>query len=270
MRNWEKYEIECTNYLNDRFKEYARFIHEGGSDSTIPDIKVESYSRNNFFIDVKLSPAQCGQFVLIPDVETHSFEYSEKNATRINTYAKQIVDFMNHDFERFKDSGTNGEDIDMPNGSDIFADWIITTYSGKGVEYFITNEYTILPIDRFKEYFDVTAKYRIKKSGSSSVGKSKIKSVVEYLKTNYNAINTISINDSKIFLKSDEELHNKRFLLDGYEYMFSKRDNEFEIRKLSKTNNANVIFSIKHDEATPGLTESEFIIQLTKKVERDQ
>ena len=44
MAIWEEFEIQCTDYLNSRFGAYARFFHQGGADSTVPDILVETKS----------------------------------------------------------------------------------------------------------------------------------------------------------------------------------------------------------------------------------
>ena len=35
MISWEAFELDCTNYLNNKFGKYATFIHQGGSDSTV-------------------------------------------------------------------------------------------------------------------------------------------------------------------------------------------------------------------------------------------
>ncbi len=259
MAIWEEFEIQCTDYLNSKFGAYARFFHQGGADSTVPDILVKTKSGNSFYIDVKHSPAQCGQFVLLPNLETHTFEYSRLNVNRINRYAKIIMDYMNYDFDAFREAGTAGKDIDIPNGSNIFAGWIIQAYKDKGAEFFITNNYTILPIERFKKYFNVTAKYRIKRSGSSSVGKSRLKTVIDYISTHDYVITDFRIAGDKLFVISPQQLHNQRFIFRGIEYMFSLRGNEYELRKLSNTYNANVIFSIKFKALTPGMSDQEFI-----------
>jgi len=47
-----------------------------------------------------------------------------------------------------------------------------------------------------------------------------------------------------LFVKADKDIHNLRFIFDGFEYMFSRRDNRYEVRRLSNTFNSNVIFSI--------------------------
>lgn len=48
----------------------------------------------------------------------------------------------------------------------------------------------------------------------------------------------------------------------GYEYMFSQRGSEYEIRKLSNTFNANVIFSIDLKPTINGANENRFIAYL--------
>lgn len=259
MSIWEDFELECTDYLNKKFGLYATFIHQGGADSTVPDILVNTKSGNSFYIDAKHSPAQCGQFVLLPNLETETFEYSRLNANRSNIYAEMIMDYMNNDFDAFREAGTAGKDIDMPNGSDIFADWIIQVYRDKGAEFFITNNYTILPIERFREYFDVSAKYRIKRSGSGNVGKGRLKLVMDYIEAHDYIITDTRIAGDKLFVVSPQQLHDHRFILHGIEYMFSLRGDEYELRKLSNTYNANVIFSIKHKASAPGMSEEEFI-----------
>lgn len=161
MAMWEDFEIDCTSYLNSKFGAYAYFTHQGGPDSTVPDILVQTNSDKSFYIDAKHSPAQCGQFVLLPNIESGTFEYSKQNVTQINKYAHRIIEYMNDDFDKFRNAGTTGRDIDMPNGSSTFSNWIIQAYQEKDVMFFITNNYTILPVERFQEYFDVSAKYRL-------------------------------------------------------------------------------------------------------------
>lgn len=259
MEVWEKFEIECTDYLNQRFGDYARFEHQGGADSTVPDILVETKSGNTFYIDVKHSPAQCGQFVLLPNIETNTFEYSKRNVNRINAYTRKIMAHMEGEFERFREAGTVGRNIELENGSSIFSDWIIQTYQEKGTEFFITNNHTLLPIKRFQDYFEVSAKYRIKRSGSSSVGRRRISSVLNYVESHDYEVTSSYTEGGKLFVESKNNLDNMKFILQQYEYMFSKHGEQYEVRKLSNTYNANVIFSIKKKENISGLSDSEFI-----------
>lgn len=259
MAIWEDFEIECTNHLNKLFGAYAQFTHQGGSDSTVPDILAQTKSGKTFCIDAKHSPAQCGQFVLLPDIESHSFKYSKKNVNRLNVYAEQIMHHMNRRFDEYREAGTAGKDIQMTDESSIFSGWIIQTYREKGVQFFISNHFTLLPVERLQRYFEVTAKYRIKRSGSNPIGKSRISSVLNYIYTHDYVITNHRTDVDKLFVQSHQNLHNVKFILQKHEYMFSQRDNDYEIRKLSNTYNANVIFSIKLKECIPGISYNEFI-----------
>ena len=261
MAVWEDFEIECTEYLNKTFGKYANFVHQGGSDSTVHDILVKTNKGTSFYIDAKHCPAQCGQFVLLPDITTNTFEYSRLNSTRINVYAQKIMNHMNNYFEDFKEAGTGGKEIVLDDGDDTFAKWIISTYKSNGVKYFITNDYVILPVDDFQRHFNVSAKYRIKRSGSSNTGRARIVEIINYIRSHGYAISDTRTVGDKLFVRSQVALHNKRFIYQGYEYMFSLRDNEFEIRKLSNTFNANVIFSINKKRAS-GLTREQFAKEL--------
>lgn len=120
-----------------------------------------------------------------------------------------------------------------------------------------------MPIERFSEYFNVSAKYRVKRSGSSNVGKNNISNVLRFINSQDYDIEDTRINGDKLFVVSTKSLHNKRFILRGYEYMFSLRDSEYEIRKLSNTFNANVIFSINLKSNKNGIGADEFIRALS-------
>lgn len=261
MSTWEKFEEDCTKFLNEQFGEYASFIRQGGSDSTVLDIKVETKKNKQFYIEAKHSPAQCGQFVLLPNIEACKFEYSRLNSTEVNEFSEKIINYMNDNFEEFKEAGTSGKNIDFEDCERVFSNWIVKTYKEKGVKFFITNNDIILSIEDFSEYFKVSAKYRIKRSGSSSVGRGNIDKVTEYLESTFSNIE-ISTTSDKVFVVSNEDLHNKRFVIGKNEFMISKREDNFEIRKLSNTFNANVIFSIELKGNKAGISIEDFIFIL--------
>lgn len=262
MAVWQDFEKNCCDYLNRKYGSYAMFDCEGGADSTRPDIYVRTKNGKSFYIEAKHCPAQCGQFVLIPDISTEAFVYSPLNDTPINSFARAIMQHMNADFESFKEAGTSGKDIIMENGSQVFANWIIDHYKNKGTKFFITNNYVIFPIEEFAQYFYVTAKYRIKRSGSSSVGKGSIPFVKRVIDSLNLPITNYRVDDSKLFVSCSKYIHDVRFRYNGYEYMFSQRGSEYEIRKLSNTFNANVIFSIDLKHTINGANENQFIAYL--------
>ena len=259
MTVWKQFEIDCTKYLNNIFGAYATFIHQGGEDSIANDILAKTQTGKLFFIEAKHCPAQCGQFVLKPNLLTQTFEYSEQNQTRLNKYAEMIIAHMDKAFGEFNEAGTAGKEIKIESGSQIFANWVMQTYRDKEVAFIITNDYTILPIEFFLDYFDITAKYRIKKSGSSHIGKNKINLVMNYVSSHNFGITNTRIEDSKLFVATEQNLQNLKFTFQGAEYMFSIRGTEYEVRKLSNTRNANVIFSIKRKNAKAGLSMEEFV-----------
>lgn len=50
MTVWEDFELKCTDYLNQQFGKYASFMHQGGTDSTVPDILVKTLSGKIFIL----------------------------------------------------------------------------------------------------------------------------------------------------------------------------------------------------------------------------
>lgn len=264
MKNWEKFEIDATDYLNKTFSEYASFIHNGKSNSKVSDIKVITKAENIFYIEVKKAKSQSGQFVLKINKNTKKFLYSDKNNNPVNSYATEIINFMNENFDNFDNVSTKGKDIFMTNKQEIFSNWIIEMYKSKSVTHIITENFVIIPLNSFGDYFTVTGKYRIKKSGSSSPAKSKIVELKNYLKNKYQ-IKSFGDDISKLIFSTDnEKIKNTKFYLNETEYMISVVDDtneikKYEIRKLSKTFNANVIFSIELNKDVDGLTNKQFI-----------
>ena len=246
MNPGEAFEIKCVEYLKGRYgNNNITFEHEGSMDSTISDISVLKNGNVKFFIEAKDTTAQSGQFVLLPDENTKNFIFSPKNRSLPNEMTEIIINYMNKDFERFNNAGTAGEALNID--SAIFVNWIIEHYKERNVKYVISyhNDYIILPIRKFADYFDVTAKYRIKKSGSSEPAKKDIPTLKETILNVYP--NTVfSTNGKKLYASINVSLSKDRFVLGRYTYYFSSQaSNLYEVRRLSNTYNMNVIFSIK-------------------------
>ena len=258
MAQWLDFEEKSTQYLNNNFGDWASFRHLGSSDATVPDISVKTKTGKNFYMDAKLTPAHCGQFVLLPNVAKRCFEFSKLNKTELTPQVEAIIKHMNADFDAYKEAGTAGKVIDLKDGGKTFSEWIIATYSKKGTEFFITNEYVILPLYDFEKHFEVSATYRIKRSGSRSVGKRTAISVLQYIIKHGYPITDGKVVEDKLFVFSSAQLHNKRFVFGDSEYMFSWRDDKYEVRRLSNTFNANVIFVITKKQHR-GLSKAEFV-----------
>lgn len=235
---WRVFEEECVEYLKEKYGNF--FELKGEADSTVSDILFFD-KRKKFYIEAKMSIAQCGQFVLLPNLKEKKFVYSSKNKTFENEYAEEIEKFMNKRFDEFYNSGTSGKELEI--SKSIFYNWIINYYKNKGVEYFITkdkNKFIIFHIDKFPNYFDVIAKYREKKSGSSKFTNSNKEDFEE-------AIKSLGIEYSfdGLDIISDSDLNDLKIRGNKYNYLLKKNNRKYIIRKLSNTRNANVIFSIK-------------------------
>lgn len=148
-------------------------------------------------------------------------------------------------FKVFHNVGTKGVYIEGIS-KEIFYSWIIDFYKSKSTKYFITKKmnYIIIPLEKIDEYFDITACYRVKKSGSSDPSNKNIDEIVNFLKNN-NIKFKLEINDKKLYIVTEYHL-DKKIKINDYTYQFNNIDkNIYNVRKLSNTNNANVIFSIK-------------------------
>lgn len=259
---WKDFEKECCDYLNEEFGDYATFYGEGGADSTLSDILVRTNTGKTFYIESKEAAAQCGQFVVKANNATGVFEYSARNKTALNPYSKAIIDYMNRNYEQFSDPGTAGVDITMPNQDEIFSKWVINMYQEKGARFFISERGILFPVESLLDYFDISAKYRVKKSGSHDAGARKIPKIQRFIEThNYSVVNSRR-SGAKLFVQSNRRIDNTIFTVDGEDYMFSKRGDEYEVRGLSNTFNANVIFSVFLKAGSRGLTDEEFISYL--------
>ena len=75
-----------------------------------------------------------------------------------------------------------------------------------------------------------------------TLGKKWISVVKDFLLRQDYEIRNVQTEGNKLFITSDLPYHDQRFILNEYEYMFSQRGERYEIRKLSNTYNANVIF----------------------------
>lgn len=266
LKPGEKFEIGCYEYLKRSYNLGDTTFHrEGGMDSTKSDIAVIKNGQVDFFIEAKDTTAQSGQFVLLPDAESETFIFSPRNHSEPNEMTEIIIEYMNSDFDTFNNAGTAGEALDID--SSVFSKWIIEHYKEKNVKYVISykNNYVVLPIRRFATYFDVHAKYRIKKSGSGKPAKKDIPAVTQTIKSIYPTA-TFSAEGKKLFASVSGPIAHDRFVLGKYTYYFSQQSsNLYEITRLSNTYNMNVIFSIQLKKSQDPSDLAEFEEDLKKR-----
>lgn len=248
MKPGERFEIECLEYLQEKYgSSNIIFKHQDTSDSTRSDIEVIINKKTSFFIEAKDPSAHSGQFVLHPNEENKEFIFPKGNKSNTNYLTDIIIEYMNSEFQRFNNADTAGEKIKLD--SSVFSTWIVNYYKQKNVKYFISkykSNFVIFPIDKFSNYFTPDAKFRIKKSGSGKPAKKNINNIISELRNNY-SIQDYTSEEKRLFVKTNESLAKTYFSVNENQYYLSPTEYEdtFEVRRLSNTRNKNVIFSIE-------------------------
>lgn len=250
MKPGEQFELEMLDYLKKNYRrDGIEFIHHDTADSTQSDIEVIINGCSEFYIEAKDTEAQSGQFVLLPDDASRRFIFSPRNKSLPNEMTELMISYMNKDYNRFNAASTAGEPLNIE--PDIFTQWIIGHYREKRVKYVISkrNKILICPIEKFGEYFEVSANFRIKKSGSTEPSGKYVDAVILALKNQFNITNVYkeTINGKKkLFANAPANLSKVRFDLGNYTYYLSPQADagHFEVKQLSNTRNKNVIFSI--------------------------
>lgn len=250
MRPGEQFELESLEYLRKNYgKEGIAFVHHDTADSTGSDIEVIINGHSEFFIEAKDTAAQSGQFVLLLNDALRTFVFSPRNRSLPNEMTKLMIAYMNENYDRFNVASTAGEMLDID--SDIFTQWIIGHYQEKRVKYVISkrNRMLICPIKKFGDYFEVSANFRIKKSGSTEPSGKYVDAVITALKNQFNITDVYkqTVNGKKkLFANATANLSKARFELGNYTYYLSPQADAglFEVKQLSNTRNKNVIFTI--------------------------
>lgn len=250
---WELFEVEACDYLNSQLKETNfHFVGEGGSDSTLSDIKIFKNNKYLFTIEAKYSPSQSGQIALAENNESYILSTDSKGKN--NPYTQTIIDHLNENKAKYSPINQGAITIDLD--KNILSQWIINHYQNKNSAFIITstklNSFkVILPIHELMNYFNVSAVIRRKKSGTSNVAQKNIQSCMneleQYLSTlNLQIINTISEDKkTRIILNSTQPLKKSECYF-GRNYFLSKsKDNDgYYLKQTSNTNNLNILFKL--------------------------
>lgn len=246
-KKWEQFEQDCYKYLKDKYGSLnCWFESRGGSDSNAPDIVVSKNGKEIFSIEVKMPLAQSGQFVLKPDQKSGQLIYSSRNKTAENN-SKDIVQVMNNHFVNFS-KPTSGL-IPIKLDEDLLYKWIQSHYQDKKSQFFITrgkSGYIVFPVNKLKEYFEVSAGYRIKKSGSTNPNKSDIVNLRNKLSTGF----IFSKVGKYTVVTAKTKIEKYRIQCGSYFFLFREIEpeigpNKYRVTRLSNTKNPNVIFRIK-------------------------
>ena len=248
MKKWQQFENDCFNHLLQEYINNPNIIIElrGNYTSNTSDIYVQN-NGNNYFIEVKMPVSQSGQFVVYPNNETELFELSNQSALNqtptqleCTNAILQFISQPNH-YAVFANAGTRGMDLDIPDI--VLKNWIVEHYYHKNVRYIMTymnQQYILIPIHEIDRYFYISATCRKKRSGSSRFSIKHIDDLNQCLieqELDYHFCD--ENNTIQLMNYHEKQLKVHPFLLKQV------HDNVYNIRKLSNTNNYNIIFKLK-------------------------
>lgn len=254
MNKWEKVEIQITNFLNNYIKKIDAnlfAIHKGGMNSINPDILIEFNKKPLYFVEVKMPLSQSGQIVI--EKVNEKYQLSNEN---YNPNSQNIIDYINKQLYNYKNISKRGIPINC--NEELLAKWIIFHYKNKNCKWIIVSDQdnnnlkpqdiVIYPIEDIQKYFKISAVLRLKKSGTSHLPKKYDEIIEKELSGN---IVSMIRNKEKMVVKLKETTHLKKYKSGfylGVNYYLTKTnltENEYYIKKLSSTNNPQIIFSLK-------------------------
>ncbi|SEQ47127.1 hypothetical protein SAMN05216232_2532 [Virgibacillus subterraneus] len=263
MKDWEKFEVESTEYLNEQFKHIpVSFVQEGGYNSYSSDIGVKNKGGKTLFsVEAKYSPCQSGQFVVKEEQST--YKLTQDSMSENSKYTREIIDQLNDNFASYSPKGQNAIDIESKNEN--LANWIKEHYKDKESYFVISSTKlqdfkAIVPIDDIDKYFDVSACIRRKRSGTSHISQKRKEESVRQLKEHYEHFNLNVINvteekkgtERRTLIEFDEKVtFDRSDLYFGDDFFLSPKPNTdvYYVKTRAKTNNLNVIFSLQYKGA---------------------
>ena len=250
----EQFEKECTEYLNKKYGgKGLSFINKGGSDSNAPDIIIQREGTTINNIEVKMDGAQCSQFVLKPDEASKKFIYSSKNKPpKPSNSSLAIMKEMEKDFDKHKTPSPT--ELGFPKA--LYRNRIVDYYVNyKSSLFFMTKDsssgkYIIFPTENISEYFDITACFRYKPSGSHNPKEDETaRSIALIEKDGLRVKGQRKVKkDAKVYTDLLIEGARKDVIKIEEPFRLQIRKvegNYFRLTILSDTNNPNVIFTIK-------------------------
>lgn len=247
MKKWKLYESKSQQYLSSTVNiPNIKFKENGGSDSNSNDIHVNFKEETLFSVEAKLSPSQCGQFVLVRD-KSNKLVLSE-NMRFENRYTNQIINLIDTNYE----NEIPLLELDLPQS--LMSGWVKEHYKNKGVAFFITSTSldsfnSIIPIADIEKYFQFTAVLRRKRSGTRKVPKkdidaSKLLLLNHLSSNNLNNYNIIEEAGSIIFdIEGNYVFESNNLYFDKY-YISKIEESRYKVKVRATTNNLNVIFSL--------------------------
>lgn len=270
---WQQAEDECVAFLERTFKSAnITFDHKGGSDSSQSDIKLLKNNIQQFYIEAKSAAAQCGQFVVLD--QNGKFVYSPRNKVKpASSYSMEYIKIMQANYDTYKACGTAGSSFDSSH-KQLAYNWVKDFYKRKKTKYMIVEKvlgvtaqsnFIIFPLEKFDKYFDISATYRIKTSGSNSPNSKDVSEILAVLRDNKINVVKNEFSDGHYYVHCSGLKNKQQLKGPNFRWQFNMEGtNLYQVRKLSNTNNANVIFGIS---LKPGVVQDPVdLLEFTKEL----
>jgi hypothetical protein len=246
-KKWKLFEEKSKEYLNKELKDKSiTVVLEGGSNSRMPDLVLfDKFQKKIFSIEAKLSPSQGGQIVIIND--GNKFNESEKSKN-FNEYSQQIIEIINSKFLFFVSKESKNYELTQQEFN-MLTCWVKRHYFNKDCKYIITSTkldsfYAIIPLAEIDKYFEIKAVIRQKKSGTTDIPLKDKENVKNEIISHYGPNSKFFNEGKKLILEINDE---KVFSLYFGSYFLSRvENNRYRIVKRSKTNNLNIVFTLKY------------------------
>ena len=248
--SWQNFEKEAQKFIKNKIEiPDIKIEFTGGSNSNDKDIKIYKKSNLLFNIEIKEQHSQIGQFVILPNLSTKSFHLGNLKSNTTRVY--EIHKHMNENFDYYKFPTTSGIDLKCPRK--LMYNCVKSYCEDHNIKFFISkkksSDFKIISVENFEKNFDISGKYRKKKSGTSYIKKNE--ELEKFIKKQF-PLSKIDNDKKGLFLKlnKSEKLKldvkkNRSFSFNEINvYLSPKKNNKFYIKKKSQTNNATVIFSI--------------------------
>lgn len=251
MTDWKDFETLNVNYLKNKLNGLDIDIEKmGDADSTRPDIQI--VLKNNFkkiYIEIKMPSSQTSQFVV--EIEDNRFIYGKNNKFKSNEFSEKIINILNENFQYYKNVGQSGIEVPVP--MLIAFEWIVSNMKNKNVDFIMSidnhHNNVIIPVGKINDFFNVKTILRRKKSGSSPISKIYYDDFkMNFEKKLFNCSPIIFIKNNRLFVELNRKLlknecYIKSDLLENKSYYLSNvRNNVYEVKLTSVTNNPNIIF----------------------------
>lgn len=253
--DWERFEIECTNFLNSKFNNLGfNFIRKGSTDSTETDITISKNGVELASIEAKMPNSQAGQIVVL--IENDKFVFSQASVAPNNIFTQSIIDYINDNFEKYNNVSTSSIKIDLD--EDILYSRIVEHYTNvKKSTFFITGDIktghkAIFKCDELKNYFTISAVLRRKRSGTSDLPKkyrdSHLPKIDESLSNKSIYITDTDEKNNKLYVTLNEEIKetsSQYIVCEDFDiFLAPESGSTYRVKKRSNTNNPNIMFEL--------------------------